>query len=110
LGAHDRLVRVKRALGNQVRGLLRPFGIRLPARQGMKKFTFAANIRSADSGRAWAQEALAAKNRLVTTDAKLVEEAFEHRLSELAPSATAEAADDAPPRIHVDLVGAHGRA
>jgi transposase len=30
LGARDQLVKVKRALGNQVRGLLRPFGIRLP--------------------------------------------------------------------------------
>src|SRR5262249_41662076 len=33
-GARDQLVRAKRALGNQVRGLLRPFGIRLPSRQG----------------------------------------------------------------------------
>jgi hypothetical protein len=44
----------------------------------------------------------------VTTDAKLVEDAFEQRLSELAPSATAEAADDdAAPTTHVDIVGAH---
>ena len=41
-------------------------------------------------------------------DAKLVEDAFEeHRLSELAPSATVEAADDAAPRTHVATVGAH---
>jgi hypothetical protein len=33
------LVRAKRALGNQVRGVLRPFGIRLPSRQGTKKFS-----------------------------------------------------------------------
>ena len=72
-----------------------------------KLLTALGNITSADSAATWAQEALAAKNRLVTTDAKLVEDAFEHRLSELAPSATAEAADDAPPRTHVDLVGAH---
>jgi transposase len=38
LGARDQLVRAKRALGNQVRGLLRPFGIKLPSRQGSKKF------------------------------------------------------------------------
>jgi hypothetical protein len=63
------------------------------------------NITSVDSAALWAQEALAAKNRLVTTDAKLVEDAFEHRLAELAPSATAEAADDATPRPHV--VGAY---
>jgi ERF superfamily len=63
-------------------------------------------IPSADGAVLWAQGALAAKNRLAATDAKLVEEAFEHRLSELAPSATAEAADDAGRRIHVDIVGA----
>ena len=38
LGARDQLVRSKRAIGNQIRGLLRPFGIRLPARQGTKRF------------------------------------------------------------------------
>ena len=43
LGARDQLVKVKRSLGNQVRGLLRPFGIRLPARQGTKKFDAAAH-------------------------------------------------------------------
>ena len=43
LGARDQLVRAKRALGNQVRGLLRPFGIRLPSRQGAKKFAEAAH-------------------------------------------------------------------
>ncbi len=42
LGARDQLVKVKRSLGNQVRGLLRPFGIRLPSRAGMKKFMTAA--------------------------------------------------------------------
>jgi hypothetical protein len=72
-----------------------------------KLLTELENIASADLAAAWAREALAAKNRLATTDAKLVEDAFEHRLSELAPSETAEAADDATPSIHVDLVGAH---
>ena len=43
LGARDQLVRAKRALGNQVRGLLRPFGIRLPSRQGTKKSAEAAH-------------------------------------------------------------------
>jgi transposase len=42
LGARDQLVKVKRSLGNQVRGLLRPFGIRLPSRVGAKKFAEAA--------------------------------------------------------------------
>src|SRR5262249_2097637 len=43
LGARDQLVRAKRALSNQVRGVLRPFGIRLPSRQGTKKFAEAAH-------------------------------------------------------------------
>ena len=41
LGARDQLVRAKRSLGNQVRGLLRPFGIRVAARQGTKRFVVA---------------------------------------------------------------------
>jgi hypothetical protein len=41
------------------------------------------NITSADSAALWAQETLAGKNRLVLADAKLVEDAFERRLSEL---------------------------
>jgi len=43
LGARDQLVKVKRSLGNQVRGLLRPFGIRLPSRVGTRKFAEAAH-------------------------------------------------------------------
>jgi hypothetical protein len=43
VGARDQLVRAEHALGNQVRGLLRPFGIRLPSRQGTKKFAAAAH-------------------------------------------------------------------
>jgi hypothetical protein len=51
---------------------------------------------------------LVVKNRLAAADAKLVEDAFEeHRLSELAPSVTGEAADDAAPRTHVAIVEAH---
>jgi ERF superfamily len=44
------------------------------------------NITSADSATLWARETLAAKNRLVLADAKLVEDAFERRLSELPAS------------------------
>jgi ERF superfamily len=61
---------------------------------------------SADSATIWAQEVLAAKNRLAALDAKLVEDAFERRLLELAPSATAEAAADAAPATHEDPVRA----
>ena len=63
-------------------------------------------ITSADLAAAWTREALPAKNSLAATDAKLVEDAFEHRLSELAPSASAEAADDAAPSTDAGLVGA----
>src|SRR5262249_51795605 len=72
-----------------------------------KLLTELGNIASADLAAAWAREALSAKNSLTAADAKLVEDAFEHRLSELAPSATAEAADDSAPGTHVDPVGAH---
>jgi hypothetical protein len=71
-----------------------------------KLLTGLGNITSADDATIWAQEALAAKNRLTSTDAKLVEDAFEQRLSELAASATAEAAADATPTNHAD-VGRH---
>src|SRR6266436_2110726 len=71
-----------------------------------KLLTELGTITSADLATIWAQQALPAKNSLAAGDAKLVEDAFEYRLSELAPSATAEAADDAAPSIHVDLAGA----
>ena len=44
-----------------------------------KLLTALGNIPSADGAATWAQEVLAAKNRLVATDAKLVEDAFEHK-------------------------------
>jgi ERF superfamily len=72
-----------------------------------KLLTELGTITSADLAAIWAQEALTAKNSLTAADAKLVEDAFEHRLCELAPSVTAEAADDAAPSADVDLVGAH---
>src|SRR5262249_55044009 len=70
-----------------------------------KLLTAVGSITSTDNAAIWAREALAAKNRLAAADAKLVEDAFEHRLSELAPSATAE--DDAAPTTHVERVGVH---
>jgi hypothetical protein len=65
------------------------------------------NITSADLAAAWAREALSAKNTLTAVDAKLLEEAFELRLSELAPPTTVEAADDAAPSTHADLDASH---
>jgi ERF superfamily len=51
-----------------------------------KLLTELGNITSADLAAAWAREALTAKNSLTATDAKLVEDAFERRLSELPSS------------------------
>jgi hypothetical protein len=65
------------------------------------------NIISADLAAVWAREALTAKNNLAAVDAKLLENAFERRLSELAPSESADAANDAAPSTHVDLTGAY---
>jgi hypothetical protein len=65
------------------------------------------NITSADNAGIWAQAALAAKNRLAAADAKLVEDAFEHRLSELAPLATVGAVVDAAPTTRAERVGVH---
>jgi hypothetical protein len=72
-----------------------------------KLLTELGTVTSADLAAIWAQEALVTKNSLRAADAKLVEDAFEHRLSELAPSQSTEAADDAAPSTHVDLAGAH---
>jgi ERF superfamily len=72
-----------------------------------KLLTAVGNLTSADGAAIWAHEALPAKNSLAAADANLVEDAFEHRLSELAPSATAEAAGGAAPSTDVDVLGAH---
>jgi len=49
-----------------------------------------AGLQSLESASNWAQGALAAKNRLSAEDAKLLEQAFEKRISELLPSESAE--------------------
>jgi hypothetical protein len=56
------------------------------------------NITSTDLAAAWAREALTAKNSLTATDAKLVEDAFERRLSEL-PSSEAAAPSNGDPSV-----------
>jgi ERF superfamily len=60
------------------------------------------DITSADSATVWAREALEAKNCLAAADAQFVEDAFEHKLSELPSSETAQAAGDAAPTTLVD--------
>jgi hypothetical protein len=61
-----------------------------------KLLTALGNITSAESAAIWAQETLAAKNRLAWTDAKLVEDAFERRLSEFPSSGAATPSNDGP--------------
>jgi ERF superfamily len=53
-------------------------------------------IPSAELAASWAREALAAKNKLAAPDAKLVEDAFEQRLGEIASAGTNPSKDDAP--------------
>jgi hypothetical protein len=62
-----------------------------------KLLTELGTITSADLAAAWAREALIAKNSLTATDAKLVEDAFERRLSELTSSDGAASSNDDPP-------------
>jgi ERF superfamily len=52
------------------------------------------NIASVDLAASWAHAALAAKNGLTATDAKLVEDAFELQLLELSSSETAKSSND----------------
>jgi hypothetical protein len=54
------------------------------------------NIASADLAATWAGEALIAKNSLTANDAKLVEDAFERRLSELPSSDGTAPSNDEP--------------
>jgi hypothetical protein len=53
-------------------------------------------IPSAELAASWAREALSAKNKLAALDAKLVEDAFEQRLAEIASAGTNPSKDDAP--------------
>ena len=54
------------------------------------------SITSADFAAAWARKALTAKNSLTADDVKLVEDAFERRLSELPSSEAATPSNDDP--------------
>src|SRR5262245_25021401 len=55
-----------------------------------------AGLQSQESAANWAQGALAAKNRLSAEDAKVLEEAFETRLSQLLPSEGVEIVNVGP--------------
>ena len=55
------------------------------------------NIPSADLAAGWAREALTAKNCLTASDANLVEDTFERRLSELSSSVSGTPSNDESP-------------
>ena len=59
-----------------------------------KLLTEVRNITTADLAAAWAREALTARNSLTASDAKLVDDAFEQRLSELPSPEAAAASND----------------
>jgi len=61
-----------------------------------KLLTELGTITSADLAAAWARDALSAKNSLSAADAKLLEDAFERRLSELPSSEAATLSNDDP--------------
>jgi hypothetical protein len=61
------------------------------------------NIGSAELAANWAREALAAKNKLTAPDAKLIEDGFEQRLSELDSAGTDLSNDDAPAIADADF-------
>jgi hypothetical protein len=67
-----------------------------------------AGLASQDSATSWAREALASKNSLTATDAKMLEDAFEQKLSGflLAQSATPVASGEATPAPGSQEVGA----
>jgi len=72
-----------------------------------KLLTELGNITSADLAVAWARDALTAKNSLSAADAKLVEDAFERRLSELSSSdAAAPTCDSSVPQSSEPRVNA----
>jgi ERF superfamily len=61
-----------------------------------KLLTEIGTIASVELAASWAREALAAKNKLAALDAKLVEDAFEQRLAQIASGGTNPSKDDAP--------------
>ncbi len=60
------------------------------------------NIASVELAAGWAREALAVKNKLAVPDAKLIEDSFEQRLSELASAGTNPSNDNAPAMADAD--------
>jgi ERF superfamily len=68
-----------------------------------------AGLQSRESATTWARRALAAKNRLTTTDAKLLEDAFQQRLTALPPDElTDEPFTSGGPPAGQEKIGAGG--
>ncbi len=63
-----------------------------------------ADLQSGESAAVWARDALAAKNTLTASDAKIVEDAFEHKLTEFSQSGDNQERPDA------DVVGSQSAA
>jgi ERF superfamily len=59
-----------------------------------KLLTELGNVTCADSATTWARQALSAKNSLTASDARLVEDAFERKLSDFRSSESAAAPND----------------
>jgi hypothetical protein len=55
-----------------------------------------AAFQSQESMTSWARDAIAAKNRMTAADAKLLEDAFQQKLSQLPPSESATTSGDEP--------------
>jgi hypothetical protein len=92
----DRMRPVASANGNSRRdGIAVSLNPDLSAMLREKLLAEVENITSADFATSWAREALAAKNSLTAADARLVEDAFECRLSELPSSDATVPASDA---------------
>jgi ERF superfamily len=104
---HDRPGASRRAPGNghARSGMKREHPILLDPERSVelreKLLNEIANIRSVDLAAAWAGEALAARNSLTANDAKLVEDAFECRLSELGPTQVSVLSEDDSSRTQV---------
>jgi hypothetical protein len=75
---------------------------------GEKLVAEVADIGSADLAARWAREALRSKNSLMAADAKLVEDAFERRLSEIPSSETLGHSDNVS--TMTQMAGSHGAA
>jgi hypothetical protein len=91
--------RTRRGIKGELRAIL---GVHQSAELREKLLTEVGSIASADRAVTWAREAVISKNRLLESDAKLVEAAFERRLSELTSAENTADGDDNSSITEVD--------